>query len=180
MATLHISGIDSSTGQKKQLESGDTASDVSGGTLLSSTAHGTTDHAGLPGILLLLATPTVTSAEVLALHTTPITLVAAPAAGYHLRIVSISAKLLYATTDYDAGGGSMLDITYGDETGPAPTMGFSDSFVTAPIAELAIRVGIDTDMVPEASALVISAPSAYILGDSDIDFRILYQVVSFT
>tara|TARA_R110000868_G_scaffold49203_2_gene158765 strand:+ start:1569 stop:2102 length:534 start_codon:yes stop_codon:yes gene_type:complete len=51
---------------------------------------------------------TLTSAEILALGSTPINLIAAPDAGYCIDIVSVAARLNYGTVDYVGGGNLIL------------------------------------------------------------------------
>ena len=64
----------------------------------------------------------VTSAEILALFTTPKSLVAAPGAGYILDFISLLLAYDYLTTAYTIGAATNLQVKYTDGSGAAASV----------------------------------------------------------
>lgn len=85
--------------------------------------HALVDHTGIPGVAAggggtpgvdypTKATVTLSSADILALHTTPITLVAAPGAGKWLNVHRVTGYYSHETTEYVFTGALMI-VTFG-------------------------------------------------------------------
>jgi len=135
------------------------------------------------GLLVRRSLTTVTAAQVLALHTTPITLVAAPGSGYINEFVSAyvykaagTAYAAIATTDD-------FVISYTDENGEEvarlEATGFADSTAVQARLVLAQSPAQDTatTIIPVDNAvLCISLTGAITTGDSDLLVEVLYRV----
>lgn len=140
-----------------------------------------------PGVIandtgIATADVTVTTGELLALHATPVVLVAAPGLGKALILVDAQLMLDYATTAYDGvAAGEDLEIRYTDGSGQLvatiETTGFIDQAADAyrhiyPAAAAAIA--------PVANAaLVIDLASGEIAtGNSPLKVRVRYREIT--
>jgi hypothetical protein len=119
-----------------------------------------------------VTTGTLTTAEVLALYTTPITVVAAPGANKAVIIVGITLMLDFATTAYDGvAAGEDLEFRY--------TNG-SDPFLTS--SADAIRYVEPTTaaaLIPVANAVIVArlASGNVATGDSPLKYKIEYKII---
>ena len=122
---------------------------------------------------------TITSAELLALETTPKTLVAAPGAGKALVLEKAIFFLDYNSAAYAGiASGDDLNVRYTDGSGviagTLETTGFLDQTEdTYAVAEPSLDSGIITANAP----LVASLAGAIITGDSPLVVRTFYRIV---
>lgn len=139
-----------------------------------------TSTAGLDRGDLQIATVTVSSAEILALNTTPKTLVAAPGSGYALIPVAIYATMDYAAATYACNAAGLI-LKYTDGSGTAPgavlTQGFCQS---AADAAQVVNVSTTAYTPTTNAALVLHAGAANpTTGDSAIKVRVFYRRVPY-
>ena len=128
------------------------------------------------GSLIRKATVTLSSADILALHTTPITLVAAPGAGKWLLVHRTVGVLTYGTTAYsvadgispfyDGGGQPLGDLTAMFQAS-ASTVGVSPgaSAYSAPLSSAENKAVVLTDGAGDPT-----------LGDSTATITVWYSV----
>ena len=133
-----------------------------------------------PSEPLNVAVRTLTAAEVLALHTTPIEVVEAPTAGQYVIVEGIFASLDFdsaayagvaATEDFEfrytnAAGTEIMDVeTTGFLTASADAVRWTpaDASVVTPVA---------------AAPVVVRLPSAVTTGDSPVTFRVYYRIIA--
>lgn len=123
---------------------------------------------------------TLTATQVKALHTTPITLIAAPGTGKYLDLLSIVGILKFNSAAYT--GANNMKVSYTDNSGaevtssgafPADTT-FLDATADAVLKDVGAYVA------PVANApIVVSVGTANPgAGDSPITFEMLYRVVT--
>jgi hypothetical protein len=123
---------------------------------------------------------TITSAELLALETTPKTLVAAPGAGKALVFEKAVFFLDYNSAAYAGiASGDDLNVRYTDGSGviagTLETTGFLDQTEDAyAVAEPSLDSGLITANAP----LVASLAGAIITGDSPLVVRTFYRIVN--
>lgn len=120
---------------------------------------------------ILIATGELTSAQILALHSTPITLIGAGGANTLIRILDARAFLDFNTTGY-SGAGS-IDIRfngatdYGSRIPNKLVVSTADAFSINPIAS---HVGYLN------TAIEATATSAFTIGNSPIKWSIRYTL----
>jgi hypothetical protein len=84
------------------------------GQVLTATTGSPPTWAAAPGGGLLLATGTITSAQIKACHGSPVTLISAPGAGKVINVVGSILKYVYAGTNvFVAGAGQFVGLYYG-------------------------------------------------------------------
>ena len=129
---------------------------------------------GVTGQMVVLS-----SANVLALNATPITLVAAQGAGTFIIVDSIAAFLDYGSVAYVSA--NALEFRYTDGSGAKVTEDMSAAFLTAAADTSREVKGIQTELTPAGNApVVVSVPTADpTTGDSPITFRVTYRVINF-
>ncbi|MFQ5472178.1 MAG: hypothetical protein ACE5FA_04740 [Dehalococcoidia bacterium] len=135
-------------------------------------------------VAMKVTTADITSAQLLALNATPITLVAAPGAGKAILVDHVCIQLDWNSAAYDGiAAGEDLQITYTDGSGQAATAdiettGFLDSTADA-VRCVWPDATLDTigDKTPVANAaIVLSLLTAEIAtGDSPLDVQIWYS-----
>lgn len=138
---------------------------------------------------LAIQKKTLSTAQVLALNTTPITLVPAPVSGSFavsgrvLNIFSvvtgIAAFLNYAGTAYT--GVNALEFRYTGAAGAKVTADISTTFLNSAATAYSWVAGVVTELVPVSNApIVVRVPTANpATGTSPITFTVFYRVVSF-
>jgi hypothetical protein len=185
---LEIKGTASQTGKLLDCKNSSASSVASIsaaglGTFTGLTATGTVDLSGatvtLPSNLTLFtASVALTAAQTKLLHTTPITLVAAPASGKVLVVESIIAKNVFGTQAY--AGGNALEFRYTDGSGVKVSGDIAAAFIN-----LAAATRIDV-AIPAAMAIAVSAAPIVVAvpvadptaGDGIITITVLYRVVT--
>lgn len=135
-------------------------------------------------LYVALATVTLTSAQILALHTTPIVLV--PIVGnnssnvginYVYIVEGITARIYYAGTAYT--GANNLEFRYTDASGAKVTADLPNTFINSSANTFAHVAGITTAFTPVFnSPIVVSVPTANpATGNSKIVLIIKYRIV---
>ena len=124
------------------------------------------------------ASVTVTSAQILAAYTTPVTLIAAPAEDNYIIIDEIVAFNDLGTAAYAAGG--TMSIRYTDGSGAKVVNDLAEvAFVEAAADAIALRKAVD--VVPECAKIVLFAEASNPTdGDGVMKFKIKYRIVNFT
>jgi len=116
----------------------------------------------------------LSSAEILALATTPKTLIAAQGAGTFIRLQAVTMRLNYGTTTY-TGGGLRIKYTSGGSfiiTNTSYTNSSSIIFNPALATTQAFTTSAEND------SLVMDAASAVSVGDGTLDVYLTYNVIS--
>lgn len=120
----------------------------------------------------------LTTAQILALNTTPITIV--PAYLLSLIIVEgITAKNNFNTTAYT--GGNNLEFRYTGAAGAKVTADMASTFINSSATAYDHVAGVVTELTPVINTpIVVRVPTANpATGDGSIDLFIKYRVVTF-
>lgn len=149
-------------------------------------AAGSTVTVSLDEAVPNIANVSITSAQVKALETTQITLVAAPGAGKMIKFLGASLKLVYGGNNAFTESGDNLGIKYTDDSGvqvsnTIETTGFidqtADTYTNAEPATDAIVAAA----AAENQALVLDNLGSAIAGnaadDNTLEVSVLYRVV---
>jgi hypothetical protein len=124
-------------------------------------------------------TKTVTTAQVLALFTTPIELIAAPGATKFIDIVAVHAKLVYVSATYT--GTNALEFRYTNGSGAKVAADISSTFInTASGTAVSTSKGQEAEVVNLLNGnVVVAVPTANpAVGDSDIVFTVYYRTIT--
>jgi hypothetical protein len=126
------------------------------------------------------ATGTITSAQLLALHTTDVALLPAPGAGLMWVVDEIHGFLDHGGTDYTVGLGDDLQFRYTNDAGALVVSTVDDAIIGNSGDIYFRRVGIDVEPVANAAVIAtnIAATGAWTLGDGDLKWRILARLVA--
>jgi len=121
----------------------------------------------------------LTSADILALFTTPFTLIPAQGAGTLINVLKVWYKYNFNTTAY-TGGGS-LTVIYNNSLIPATTafsnlLGQTSNSIGRPAISFSVLTLQNSDIVNVPVTLLGSA--AQTLGDSTLDVYITYDVIT--
>lgn len=129
--------------------------------------------------VLQYAQVTLSSAQILALNTTPISLVAAPGSGKVILPVSLYATLTYVSATYSANAAGFT-VRYTNASGASTAMTLTQAFVQSSASAMFAIVAGATAITPVANAaIVVYADTANpTTGDSAIKIQIYYRVVS--
>jgi hypothetical protein len=159
---------------------------IAGGASITTSATSNTATIALDATVPQQAQVTLTAAEVKALATKPIELVAAPAAGKALVFLGATFKLVYGSEVF-AEAGDNLGIKYTDAAGvqvsaTIETTGFIDQSANTYTSGIAANDAIVVATGAEAKALVLDNLNANITGnasnDSTLVVSVLYRVVT--
>ena len=135
---------------------------------------GTTPLSGLATPILFKANTTLSSAQILALNTTPIEVVSAQGAGTVIVVQSIVYKYNFNTTDYSTQ--TSLQATY---TGETPVMQSVANILNAGV-DLIKGWGAGTIIeMKDNTGISIETPTADpTLGDGTVDVYITYEILT--
>lgn len=128
--------------------------------------------------LLLVKKVHLTSAQILALYSTPITLVPAPGAGYAVIIERIVGKATYSTAAYT--GSNNLEFRYTNGSGAKVATDVEEAFINVASGTLLTSVaGLEAEFAPVANAaVVVCVPSQNpAAGSGVIDLTVMYRLV---
>lgn len=119
---------------------------------------------------------TLTTAEILALNTTEVELIAAPGASKFIAVDKCEATIDYNSATYAAGGNVVLAYTDVSGTVAATlTEAFVESSADAAIVNCEISPVVPTLNAPLVAAALVSDPTT---GDSDIVIKLTYHIGS--
>lgn len=120
---------------------------------------------------------TLTSAQILALFSTPITLIPAPGANKYISIDEILAKNTFNSVAYT--GANALEVRYTDGSGQKLTGDLASAFIDAAATRVDKAVGAATAVAVANAAVVAAVPTANpAAGNGTITLDILYRVVT--
>lgn len=122
---------------------------------------------------------TLTSAQILLLNTTPVTLVPALGTRSVIIVEGITARLVYYGTAYT--GANNLEFRYTGAAGAKVTTDMTNTFINSSASSYNYAPAVGTELTPVAnSPIVVTVPTANpATGNSTITFCITYRVVSF-
>jgi hypothetical protein len=126
-----------------------------------------------------VSTGSLTSAQVLALSTTPITLVAAQGSGTLIVVDSIAVEQVYSGTAYTFTG--TLSFRYTNGAGPSLANTCASSILTSAATEICIVTALTTLVAGTSitnDAIVISASAAPTVGTGTLSYAVKYHVVT--
>ncbi|HVB24111.1 MAG TPA: hypothetical protein VNG51_19390 [Ktedonobacteraceae bacterium] len=119
---------------------------------------------------------TLTSAQILALNTTPITLIAAQGANTYIEVLAATAKLDFGTVAYT--GANAANITYTNGAGAAATGTLSSSFLDSSSSAAAKVVPAAVTPVVNSPVVISVGTANPAAGDSTITLDLFYRVVT--
>lgn len=124
------------------------------------------------------ATIVLTSAQVLALNSTPITLVPAPGAGKYISVDEVVATVNFNSVAYT--GANAVEVRYTDGSGSKVTGDLAAAWLNS--ASTAGVKSVAAAVTPLANAAVVAAvPSANpAAGNSTVKVSVLYRIVTTT
>jgi len=153
---------------------------------ITTTGSGSTITFALDEAVPQVAEVSLTSAQVKALETTQITLVAAPGAGKAIKFLGAQLKLVYGGTNAFTEAGDNLGIKYTDDTGvqvsnTIETTGFIDQTASTYTNAEPATDAIVAATAAENQALVLDNLGSAIAGnagaDNTLEVSVLYRVV---
>lgn len=121
----------------------------------------------------------LSSAQILALNATPISLVPAPGAGKIVEVISITLKMVRTGTAYANGGA--LEFRYTNASGAKVTADIAAAVVTGGAGtEYNIVKGVVTSLTPVANALICisNATAAFITGTGTAVVTVVYRILT--
>ncbi len=120
----------------------------------------------------------LTSANILAMNGTPVSLIAAPGSGKATRVLDISLKMTTTSTQYANGGA--VEFRYTDGSGTKVTADIASGVITAGAGTSYTSVGgieASLTMVTNAAIVVTNATAAFITGTGSGLLSISYKTV---
>jgi hypothetical protein len=138
---------------------------------------------------IITVSGSLTSAQIKALHGTPVSIIAAPGAGKVIRVMAVTAKLVYGSNQFVDGGGAGIILAQGlsGTTANSPTL-VSSSIITAAITTICINKPPASDLTGvtaifnnnplyayNTSATEITGNAA---NDNSINYVISYMIVT--
>lgn len=143
-------------------------------------APGAVTSAKMADDLVHSAQVSLSSANILALSATPITLVAAPGAGKVVIVESILFKMVRTATAYANGGA--VEVRYTDGSGAKVSADVAAALITTGGAGTAYAhvAGIEASITPVANAAIIvtNATAPFITGTGTAVVSIKYRIVT--
>ena len=144
--SIVVAGAALNTGDLVSSDASGRAVTASGGQAILGRALGSSSSAGTLVPVLLFKMPggggfaqtTITNAQILTLHATPVTIVPAPGAGKFVRLRGLSINYLYLTAAFTGGGA--FNLYYGStsgtqiKAGPGALNFLAATFLTGPTA----------------------------------------------
>lgn len=120
---------------------------------------------------------TLTSAQVLALNTTPITLVPAQWAWKYINVLSIVGTVDYNSVAYATN--TTLEFRYTDGSGTKVTADVTTLLTATADTAIGVKwIEAATALTANAPVIVRVATGNPATGDSPIKFKVIYEVVS--
>jgi hypothetical protein len=118
---------------------------------------------------------TLTSAQILALNTTPIALIPAPGAGKYISVDEVVCLLNFNTTQYT--GANALEFRYTDGSGVKVTGDIAAALINAAANRADKAIGAAVAVAVANAAIVAVVPTANpAAGDSTIVVDIKYRI----
>lgn len=151
----------------------------------SKIANNAVDYAQLALDVGATATVTLSAAQIAAMYTTPVQIVAAPGSGKLILIDSILWDIAFVSAQYTAGGA--IQAQYGNTThgaGPAASASIAAATLNGVAASGFIANGsgaatLNAPATVENTAVYMSnATQAFATGDSTVNLYIRYRIVS--
>jgi hypothetical protein len=120
---------------------------------------------------------TLTSAQILALNTTPITLIPAPGAGKYISVDEIMGQMTFNSVQYT--GANALEIRYTDGSGVKATGDFASAWLDLGSTRTDKVIGAAVAVAVANAPIVASVPTANpAAGNSTVTFDIIYRVLA--
>lgn len=142
-------------------------------------AAGAVTSAKLADDLLHSVQVTLTSANILAMSATPVSLIAAPGAGKIIMVESILLKFVATATAYANGGA--VEFRYTNASGAKVSADIAAAVITAGAGTSYTSVaGVTTSLTPVANAALVitNATAAFITGTGAGVVTIIYRIVT--
>jgi hypothetical protein len=156
------------------------ATDIYKGELFYNQADGVLWTRGDSGIECIQGTAklTIATADVLHLNTTPLTIVAAPGAGYAIEVISASMKMVYVSATYSTNTTLEL-ITAGATNSQASTVIKNSASTIRRFADATTLASATATQLVENAALNVKVASGDpTAGDSDITIYVTYRIIT--
>lgn len=133
-----------------------------------------------------LSTPLVvkidlSSAQILAINSTPITIASAISAGYAFMLNSIAWRFTYGSIQY-AGGGSGIAVHCSTKPASSAFMVVSAAVLTAAANRsggTAVSSGSGGDVIVENDDIVLGATTAFTAGDGTLSVWVNYSIITY-
>lgn len=119
---------------------------------------------------------TLTSAQILALNTTPVTLIPAQGANTYIEVLAVVAKLDFNSVAYT--GANAASLTYTNAGGAAATGTIASSFLDSASSAATKLVPVAVTPVANAPIVISVATANPAAGNSTITFDLFYRVVT--
>lgn len=120
---------------------------------------------------------TLTSAQILALNTTPITIVAAPGAGKYISVDEVVGKLTFNSIAYT--GANNVEIRYTNGAGVKVSGDLASAWLDNASTRVDRAITAAASALPANAPIVASVPVANPgAGDGTVTFDVLYRTVS--
>lgn len=151
--------------------------DGTAGQLLRTDGAGVLDWVSAP--IILEASVTIASADVLTLNSVPIDLIPAPGVGYAIEVLSASMKMKYSTTQYATNTQLELFTTGATiaQHGQSGILALTNSSIrTIPITTTSVVT--DVQLVENAALTVTVNTGNPTAGDSDITVYATYRIIT--
>lgn len=120
----------------------------------------------------------LSAADLAALHTTPVVLVAAPGAGYSIMMSALMFRFTYGSAVYDFA--NPLNISYdgaADEIFNFPTAVINNGANLS--GNIALTISTSRDSIVENADVIIDTAAAKTTGDGTLTFWITYSIVTY-